>query len=67
MKFFKTEQLECDVDAISAMDINIFGEIIGDFKHLITIKMSSARCNPSITEKYYETLLKMEKEKLPTS
>ena len=49
------------------MDINIFGEIIGDFKHLITIKMSSARCNPSITEKYYETLLKMEKEKLPTS
>ena len=67
MKFFKSEQLECDVDAISAMDINIFGEIIGDFKHLITIKMNSARCNTGVTEKYYETLLKMEKDKLPSS
>ena len=30
--FIKSEKFICDLDAISSMEIGIFGEILGDFK-----------------------------------
>ena len=32
VKFIKTEQFTYDIDAVSAMEVLIFGEIMGDFR-----------------------------------
>ncbi len=61
LKFMKSEKLVMDIDAISSMEVGIFGEILGEFKSLTSIQLFSARCNTNVLEKYYETLEKREK------
>ena len=62
LELFRSDEFKYEVDQFAPTDLSTFGVVLGDFVDLTKVDLYSKRCDPTIYEKHWFHMRRLEKE-----